>query len=77
MRVDWFGQSAFRLSGQNGTVFIDPFGDMSSLADRGIQFDYPPITGVDADLVLVTRRCDRRRAARAALDRGPTRVPGG
>jgi L-ascorbate metabolism protein UlaG (beta-lactamase superfamily) len=54
MRVDWFGQSAFRLSGQNGTVFIDPFGDMSSLADRGIQFDYPPITGVDADLVLVT-----------------------
>ena len=36
------------------TVFIDPFGDMSPAASRGLQFDYPPITGVDADLLLVT-----------------------
>jgi len=35
-------------------VFIDPFGDMSALAGRGVQFDYPPIAGVDADLVLIT-----------------------
>jgi L-ascorbate metabolism protein UlaG (beta-lactamase superfamily) len=54
MRVDWYGQAAFRLSGADGTVFIDPFGDVSPLASRGMQFDYPAIDGVDADLLLVT-----------------------
>ncbi len=54
MRVDWYGQAAFRLSGQDGTVFIDPFGDLSGMAASGMQFDYPPIEGVEADLLLVT-----------------------
>ncbi len=55
MRVDWFGQSAFRLSGRDGTVFIDPFGDMSGMAAaRGIQFEYPALAGVNTDLLLVT-----------------------
>jgi L-ascorbate metabolism protein UlaG (beta-lactamase superfamily) len=54
MQVEWYGQSAFRLTGTNQTVFIDPFGDMSGLAARGVQFEYPPIAGVGADLVLVT-----------------------
>jgi L-ascorbate metabolism protein UlaG (beta-lactamase superfamily) len=54
MRVDWYGQAAFRLSGAEGTVFIDPFGDVSALASRGMRFDYPAIEGVDADLLLVT-----------------------
>ncbi len=54
MRVRWFGQSAFGLQGRAGTVVIDPFGDLSGLADRGLQFDYPPISDVGADLVLVT-----------------------
>jgi hypothetical protein len=54
VRVDWYGQAAFRLSGDQATVFIDPFGDMSSLAGRGIHFEYPPIEGVSADLLLVT-----------------------
>jgi len=54
MRVDWYGQSAFRLRGADGTVFIDPFGDVSGLASRGIQFEYPAIEGVEADLLLVT-----------------------
>lgn len=53
MRVRWFGQSAFLLTGEQA-VFIDPFGDMSAAASRGLQFDYPPIEGVTADLVLVT-----------------------
>ena len=35
-------------------MFIDPIGDISGLARRGIHFDYPPISGVDAELVLVT-----------------------
>jgi L-ascorbate metabolism protein UlaG (beta-lactamase superfamily) len=54
MRVDWYGQAAFRLSGPEGTVFIDPFGDPAPMASRGLQFEYPLPVGVDADLVLVT-----------------------
>jgi L-ascorbate metabolism protein UlaG (beta-lactamase superfamily) len=54
MRIQWYGQSAFALTGDDATVFIDPFADMSALAGRGLQFEYPPIEGVDADLLLVT-----------------------
>jgi L-ascorbate metabolism protein UlaG (beta-lactamase superfamily) len=54
MRVEWYGQSAFDLRSEQGSVFIDPFGDMSPAAARGLVFDYPPIDGVAADLVLVT-----------------------
>jgi L-ascorbate metabolism protein UlaG (beta-lactamase superfamily) len=54
MQVEWYGQSAFRLSAGPATVVIDPFGDVSGLAGRGIQFEYPPIDAVSADLVLVT-----------------------
>jgi L-ascorbate metabolism protein UlaG (beta-lactamase superfamily) len=53
MRVRWFGQSSFLLNGER-SVFIDPFGDKSVAASRGLQFDYPPIEGVEADVVLVT-----------------------
>jgi L-ascorbate metabolism protein UlaG (beta-lactamase superfamily) len=54
MRLTWFGQSAFHLVGEQGSVFIDPFGDMSGAAARGIEFGYPPIGGVTADVLLVT-----------------------
>ncbi len=55
MQVEWYGQSAFRLSAAGTTVAIDPFGDMSALAgSRGMQFDYPLIEGVEAQLLLVT-----------------------
>ena len=55
MHVEWYGQSAFRLTGGEATVFIDPFGDMSALVSgRGLTFDYPPIQDVLADLVLIT-----------------------
>jgi L-ascorbate metabolism protein UlaG (beta-lactamase superfamily) len=54
MQVEWYGQSAFRLAGNDTTVFIDPFGDLSAMASRGMTFDYPAISGVDAELVLVT-----------------------
>ena len=51
---------------------------------RGMQFDYPAIEGVSADLLLVThehrrpqrRRGDRRRPGRAPLDGGHARVAG-
>src|SRR4051794_41460571 len=51
MRVQWYGQSAFDLAGR---VFIDPFGDVSALAARGMQFDYPAIAGMEPELLLVT-----------------------
>jgi L-ascorbate metabolism protein UlaG (beta-lactamase superfamily) len=54
MRIQWYGQSAFALTSAETSVFIDPFGDMSALAGRGINWDYPAIEGVTADLVLVT-----------------------
>jgi L-ascorbate metabolism protein UlaG (beta-lactamase superfamily) len=54
MRIQWYGQAAFRLEGSEATVFIDPFGDMSPMASRGMQWDYPAIDGVSADLLLVT-----------------------
>lgn len=55
MQVEWYGQSAFRLTADQQTAFIDPFRDMSGVAaSRGMQWEYPAIEGVDADLVLVT-----------------------
>lgn len=55
MRVEWFGQSAFKLTGDGPTVFVDPFGRVpDAVRARGIQFDYPEIAGQSADLVLVT-----------------------
>ena len=55
MRVDWHGQSAFTLDGEAATVFIDPWGDMSAAAARGITWDYPAIVSPDAtDLLIVT-----------------------
>jgi len=54
MQVEWYGQSAFRLSTPETTVAIDPFGDLSGLISRGVQFDYPPIEGLTAELLLIT-----------------------
>jgi L-ascorbate metabolism protein UlaG (beta-lactamase superfamily) len=55
MQVEWYGQSAFRLTGADATVFVDPFGEVPpAAASRGIEFGYPPIEGVEADLLLVT-----------------------
>jgi L-ascorbate metabolism protein UlaG (beta-lactamase superfamily) len=65
MRVEWFGQSAFHLSGDDTTVAIDPFGDMSALSSsRGIQWDYPAISA-DADVLLVTHEHGDHNAVEA------------
>ncbi len=48
MELRWFGQSAFLLTGET-RVFIDPFG-----AIEGPRWNYPPIAGVEADLLLIT-----------------------
>ncbi len=54
MRVEWHGQSAFTLEGEEGTVFVDPFGEMTGLEERGIEWGYPPIEAEGVDLLLVT-----------------------
>jgi L-ascorbate metabolism protein UlaG (beta-lactamase superfamily) len=55
MRVSWHGQSAFTLDGDAATVFIDPWGDMSSAASRRIEWGYPEISSPPAvDLLVVT-----------------------
>jgi L-ascorbate metabolism protein UlaG (beta-lactamase superfamily) len=53
MQVEWYGQSAFCLSDGERRVVIDPFGDMTPMQARR-RWEYPPIDGVTADLVLVT-----------------------
>jgi L-ascorbate metabolism protein UlaG (beta-lactamase superfamily) len=65
MLVEWYGQSAFALRAPEGSVFVDPFGDMSALAGRGMRFDYPPIEDVEADLVLVTHEHSDHNAVAA------------
>ena len=54
MRVEWHGQSAFSLEGEEGTVFIDPFGEMTAAKERGIEWNYPAIEADGVDLLLVT-----------------------
>jgi L-ascorbate metabolism protein UlaG (beta-lactamase superfamily) len=54
MRIRWYGQSAFLLTGEQ-TVLIDPFGDIGEQAKaRGMVFDYPVIEPVAADVLLIT-----------------------
>jgi len=55
MRIQWLGQSAFRLATDDTTIVVDPWGDVAALAARGgLKLEYPPIEGIRADLVLVT-----------------------
>src|SRR4051812_11755050 len=54
MVMRWYGQSAFLIAGDK-EVFLDPFGIPGDrLASRGLEFAYPPIEGVTAELLLVT-----------------------
>jgi L-ascorbate metabolism protein UlaG (beta-lactamase superfamily) len=52
MRIRWLGHATFLLTGQANTVAIDPYGQFPK--DRPIKFDYPPLEGIEADVVLVT-----------------------
>lgn len=64
MRIRWYGQSAFLLSGEK-KVFIDPFGDLGEAAHaRGIDFAYPPIDA-EADVLLVTHEHGDHNAVEA------------
>jgi L-ascorbate metabolism protein UlaG (beta-lactamase superfamily) len=55
MRIQWLGQSGFRLAVDGTTIVVDPLGDVAALAARGgLKLEYPAIEGLTADLVLVT-----------------------
>jgi L-ascorbate metabolism protein UlaG (beta-lactamase superfamily) len=74
MRVDWHGQSAFTLDSEAATVFIDPWGDMSGAAAKGITWDYPPIAAPAAvDLLIVTHEHVDHNAVEV-IDGKPTLV---
>ena len=62
MKIRWFGQSAFLLTADR-SVAIDPFGSMDGLASRGLVFEYAPIEGVEADLLLITHEHADHNAA--------------
>jgi L-ascorbate metabolism protein UlaG (beta-lactamase superfamily) len=54
MRIEWYGQSAFRLASAETSIVIDPFGDLSALTAGRLRFEYPPIEDAQGDLVLIT-----------------------
>ena len=60
MHVEWYGQSAFRLSDGERTVVIDPF-DVEALRSR-TRWDYPAIDA-DADVLLITHEHGDHNAA--------------
>jgi L-ascorbate metabolism protein UlaG (beta-lactamase superfamily) len=62
MQIRWYGQSAFLVSGSH-RVAIDPFGPMELAASRGLVFDYPPIDGLEADVLLITHEHGDHNAA--------------
>jgi L-ascorbate metabolism protein UlaG (beta-lactamase superfamily) len=65
MLIRWYGHSAFLIRGER-SVFIDPFGSaVAGLAERGLRFDYPPIAGAEADLVLITHEHGDHNGAEA------------
>jgi L-ascorbate metabolism protein UlaG (beta-lactamase superfamily) len=71
MHIEWYGQSAFALKAPDATVFIDPFGDMSAAAARGLRWEYPPIEGVPADVLLVTHEHSDHNATDAIAGEPP------
>lgn len=72
LRIRWYGQSAFLLSGREHSVFIDPFHETAKMRARGLQFDYPEIEGVHADLLLITHEHGDHNGQAAIV--GPTTV---
>lgn len=62
MHLQWFGQSTFRLTDEDGrSVVIDPFDAAAIGAHR--RWDYPALDGVTADLLLITHEHADHNAA--------------
>lgn len=73
MKITWLGHACFLVEDSKGTrVLTDPFDINPQLfADRGLKFDYPPIFGVQADLVLISHEHFDHNATLATLGKLP------
>lgn len=67
MKITWLGHACFLVEDSKGKkVIIDPFQiDPQLFANRGLKFDYPPISGVQADVVLISHEHFDHNAAEA------------
>ena len=83
MRIQWYGQSAFALTGDEASVFIDPFADMTPLAGTRYAVGVPgDLRTSQPHLLLVTHEhldhngveAIERRANDPALDGRQARV---
>jgi L-ascorbate metabolism protein UlaG (beta-lactamase superfamily) len=54
VKIRWFGQSAFLVSGNDGSLAIDPFVPPSPGQMGQIEFNYPSIDDTEAHVLLVT-----------------------
>ena len=54
LQIQWFGQSAFRLTDGVSVVMIDPFGPLNATGRSDLRFDYRAIAVQPADLLLIT-----------------------
>ena len=70
MRIRWYGQAAFLLTGER-RVFIDPFHVDEHPVPGKKRFDYPPIAGVEADVLLVTHGTSNHNAVEAVQGGSP------
>jgi L-ascorbate metabolism protein UlaG (beta-lactamase superfamily) len=79
MKITWLGHACFLLEDARGIrVLVDPFDvDVAAFAARGLKFAYPSITGVRADLALVSHEHFDHNAV-GAVSGSPTviREPG-
>jgi len=79
MKITWLGHSCFLVEDSKGTkVITDPFDvDPKHFEGRGLKFDYPSISGVQADIVLISHGHFDHNAA-GVVDGSPTiiRDPG-
>ena len=79
MKITWLGHACFLVEDAKGIkVITDPFAvDPQLFAERKLKFDYPPLTGVQADLVLISHEHFDHNAA-GAVGGSPTviREPG-
>jgi L-ascorbate metabolism protein UlaG (beta-lactamase superfamily) len=67
MKITWFGHACFLVEDDKGTrIIVDPFDiDPKLFAARGLKFAYPPISNVQADLVLISHEHFDHNAAKA------------
>ena len=70
MKIRWYGQSTFALTGPVASRSTRS-ATCRRAAARGIHFDYPPIEGLEAELLLVTHEHGDHKASRPSAAHRP------